>query len=141
MNKYLQIKHSPTKMPNTIPSFELQLPHLLYLLKCATVSGSDPESEIDLLSCADVIYEKRGDVHGVSYCDLSNSCGWTPVVGRRKKKTPLPEHVLRRFPPYCRAELQRVTSDSESSGPDEPFISLKVHPLSLLSTTTDQVFM
>ena len=86
----------------------------------ARVSGSDSESEIDLLSCADVIYEKRGDVHGVSYSDSSNRCGWTPVVGRRKKKTPLPEHVLRRFPPYRRAELQRVNSDSESSGPDEP---------------------
>jgi len=33
----------------------------------ARVSGSDSESEIDLLSCADVIYEKQGDVHGVSY--------------------------------------------------------------------------
>lgn len=86
----------------------------------ARVSESDSESEIDLLSCADVIYEKQGDVHGVSYCDSSNRCGWTPVVGRRKKKTPLPEHVLRRFPPYRRAELQRVSSDSESSGPDEP---------------------
>ena len=44
--------------------------------------------------------------------DLGSSC--------KKKKTPLPEHVLRRFPPYRRAELQRVSSDSESSGPDEP---------------------
>jgi len=86
----------------------------------ARVSGSDSESEIDLLPCADVIYEKRGDVHGVSYSDSSNRCGWTPVVGQRKKKTPLPEHVLRRFPPYRRAELQRVNSDSESSGSDEP---------------------
>ena len=63
----------------------------------------------------------KGDTHGVSYHDsTSNKHGWTPVVGRRKKKTPLPEYVLRRFPPHRRAELQRVSSDSEFSGPDEP---------------------
>ena len=83
-------------------------------------SGSDSESDIDLLSCTNVSYEKRGDTHGVSYRDSANKCGWTPVVGRRKKKTPLPEYVLRRFPPHRRAELQRFSSDSESSGPDEP---------------------
>ena len=39
------------------------------------VSGSDSELEIDLLSCANVFYEKRGDIHGVSYqCDSTNRC-------------------------------------------------------------------
>ena len=41
------------------------------------------------------------------------------LVGERK--TPLPEHVLCRFPPHCRAELQGDSSDPESSGPGEPF--------------------
>jgi hypothetical protein len=45
---------------------------------------------------------------------------WTPVVDRRKKKTPLPDHVLRRFPLHRRQELQAVNSDSESSGSDQP---------------------
>ena len=78
------------------------------------------ELEIDLLSCANFSYEKRGNIHGVSYCDSTNWRGWTPVVDRRKKRTPLPEHVLRRFPPHRWAELQRVSSDSESSDSDEP---------------------
>ena len=53
-----------------------------------SVSGSDSELEIDLLSCANVFYEKRGDIQGVSYqCDSTNKCGWTPVVGRRIKNT------------------------------------------------------
>ena len=86
-----------------------------------SVTGSDSESEVDLLSCDNVSYEKRGDTRGVSYHDsISDKHGWTPVVGRRKKKITLPTFVLRQFPPHRRAELQRVSSDSESSGPDEP---------------------
>ena len=106
-------------------SFKHQLLHLFchlkLLVKHLQASVDQTQSEIDLLACTNVIYEKRGNVHGVSYqCDSTNKSGWTPVVGRRKKKTPLPEHVLRRFPPHRRAELQGVSSDSESSGPDEP---------------------
>ena len=103
------------------PAAALVLPSETTRETSLSISGSDSESGIDLLACTNVIYEKRGDIHGVSYqCDSINKSGWTPVVGRRKKKTPLPEHVLRRFPPHRRAELQGVSSDSESSGPDEP---------------------
>jgi len=49
-------------MPITIPSFKLQLHHLLYFLKLLMkhlqVSVDWTLSLIDLLSCADVIYEK-----------------------------------------------------------------------------------
>ena len=62
----------------------------------ASMTGSDPESEVDLLLYDSISYEKRGVTHGVSYHDSAdNKHGWTPVVGRMKKKIPLPEHVLR----------------------------------------------
>ena len=41
------------------------------------------------------------------------------MVGKRRK-TPLPDHVLRRFPPHRWQELQAVSSYSESSGSDQP---------------------
>ena len=37
-----------------------------------------------------------------------------------KKKIPLPDYMLRRFPPHRRQELQAVSSDSESSDSDQP---------------------
>ena len=61
-----------------------------------SVTGSDSESEVDLLSCDNVSYEKRGDTRRVSHHDsISDKHGWTPVVGRRKKKISLPTFVLR----------------------------------------------
>ena len=39
------------------------------------------------------------------------------VVGKR---TPLPDYMLRRFPPHRRQELQMINSDSESSDSDQP---------------------
>ena len=105
-----------------------------------SVTGSDSESEVDLLSCEDVSNEKRGDTHGVSYHDsTSNKHGWTPVVSRRKKKTPLPAYVLQRFPPAgqsCR-ELALILSLLVQTS---HFRYLKVHLLSLLFTIINQVF-
>ena len=50
----------------------------------------------------------------------SNKHGWTPVVSRRIKKTPPPPPPPPpRLLPHLRA-VQRVSPDSESSGPDEP---------------------
>ena len=71
-----------------------------------------------MLSCTEVAYEKREDTHGVAYYDASNMYQWTPVVGKRR--TPLPDYMLRRFPPHCRQELQTISSDSESSESDQP---------------------
>ena len=111
-----------SKSLNTIASQPEAIP-AIQETSSASTTGSDPESEVDLLLCDSISYEKRGVTHGVSYHNSANNKhGWTPVVGRRKKKTPLPEHVLRRFPPQRRVELQSVSSDSESSGPDEPLL-------------------
>ena len=48
---------------------------------------------------------KRDGTQEVSYRDASSKYQWTPVVGRRRKKTPLPDYVLRRLPPHCWQEL------------------------------------
>ena len=68
-------------------------------------TDSESEPEVDLLSCAEVVYEKRDGTQEVSYRDASSKYQWTPVVGRRRKKTPLPDYVLRRLPPHCWQEL------------------------------------
>ena len=83
-------------------------------------SDTETELEVDLLSCTEVAYEKREDTHGVAYCDASNMYQWTPVVGKRRRRTPLPDYMLRRFPPHRRQELQMISSDSESSDSDQP---------------------
>ena len=55
---------------------------------------------IDLQNCDEVTYEKKDDIHGVSYTDENGLAGWTLVVGRKKKKhCHHPEMFLRRFPP------------------------------------------
>ena len=41
---------------------------------------------IDFQNCDEVTYEKKDDIHGVSYTDENGLAGWTPVVGRKKKK-------------------------------------------------------
>ena len=41
---------------------------------------------IDLHNCDEVSYEKKDNIHGVSYTDENGLAGWTPVVGRKKKK-------------------------------------------------------
>ena len=83
-------------------------------------SDTETELEVDLLSCTEVAYEKREDTHGVAYCDASNMYQWTPVVGKKRRRTPLPDYMLRRFPPHRRQELQMISSDSESSDSDQP---------------------
>ena len=41
-------------------------------------------------------------------------------MGKRRKKTSVPQYMLRRFPQHRRKELQTISSGSDSSGPDEP---------------------
>ena len=57
---------------------------------------------IDLQNCDEVTYEKKDNIHGVSYTDENGLAGWTPVVGRKKKHCHHPEMFLRRFPPEAR---------------------------------------
>ena len=59
----------------------------------------------------------RGGVHGVSY-HFSNDegTGWTPVVGRRQKRRPVPDFVRHRFPPGH--PIHRSNSDSDSGSED-----------------------
>jgi len=54
---------------------------------------------VDLAACSDAQYEVKDGVHGVSYSCSSDQSNWTPVVGRRKKRGPVPDFIQRRFPP------------------------------------------
>ena len=76
---------------------------------------------IDLQNCDEVTYEKKDDIHDVSYNDENGLAGWTPVVGRKKKKhCHRPEMFLRRFPPEARLRhANHSDSSSDSSGFDQ----------------------
>ena len=55
-------------------------------------------------------YEKRDGIHGVKYCNGDDGEGWTPVVGKRKRRR-VPLHCLR-----LRAQtISPNESDTESS--------------------------
>ena len=62
-------------------------------------SADELGDSIDLTSCCNVNFEMRDGCPGVRYQDSDNVAGWTPVVGRRRKKKRLPDFVLHRFPP------------------------------------------
>ena len=53
---------------------------------------------VDLTTSSNVDFEVRDGCPGVSYHDPENVAGWTPVVGRRRRRE-LPDFVLHRFPP------------------------------------------
>ena len=65
----------------------------------STVSVSD-SYPLDLKNYNEVSYEKKDQLHGISYT-FDHTTGWTPVVGRKKKQQ-LPEGLLRRLPPDAR---------------------------------------
>ena len=71
---------------------------------------------VDLTSCSDVQYEVRDGVHGVSYSFSNDESSWTPVVGRRQKRRPVPDFVQRRFPPGH--SIHHLSSDSDSGSED-----------------------
>jgi len=48
---------------------------------------------VDLAACSDAQYEVKDGVHGVSYSCSSDQSNWTPVVGRRKKRGPIPDFI------------------------------------------------
>ena len=86
-------------------------------------SISESENGVDLTACSNVNFELRDGQAGVRFEDSSNTSGWTPVVGRRKKRPQLPPCVLRRFPPNhpLRQPESHTTrhSDSASSSEEE----------------------
>ena len=76
------------------------------------------EKGIDLNSCSNVRYDKRGTVHGVTY-SIGDREGWTPVIGKRAKRS-VPVHLLRlRAPPLVKAALppsdESTSYDSDDS--------------------------
>ena len=64
-------------------------------------------------NCDKVTYEKEGHVHGVFYTDENDSAGWTPVVGREKKRCRLPEVFLCRFSPDTRLRHANQSGSSD----------------------------
>ena len=78
-------------------------------------SASDEDVRpVDLKLCSEVNYEKKGCVHGVSYCNNCGEAGWTPVVGRKRRRPQnLPQAFLRRLPPDVRKTYAN-DSDSDS---------------------------
>ena len=64
-------------------------------------------------------YEKKNHVHGVCYTDENGSAGWTPVVGRKRKRCHLPEVFLHRFPPEACLRHANQSDSSDSSGSDQ----------------------
>ena len=79
---------------------------------------------IDLQNCDEVTYEKKDDVHGVSYTDENGLAGWTPVVGSKKKRYHLPELFLCRFPPEARLRHANQSDPNDSSGSDQDLDNL-----------------
>jgi len=75
---------------------------------------------VDLAACSDAQYELKDGVHGVSYSCSSDQSNWTPVVGRRKKRGPVPGFIQCRFPPGHPLRC----SISPESGSDSTFDDL-----------------
>ena len=70
---------------------------------------------LNLETCTEVQYESRDGVHGVSYhVAEEGEQGWTPVVGKRKKRGRVPCFVRRRFPSDHQIQ-DNSSSDSGSS--------------------------
>ena len=70
---------------------------------------------IDLKSCSYIRHDNRDAVHGISY-SIGDEEGWTPVIGRKEKRS-VPLHLLcRRAPPHV--EVYLPSSDESSCESD-----------------------
>ena len=78
-----------------------------------SLSPTSGSNNVDLTICSKVQFEPRDGVPGVSYKDTENTAGWTPVIGRCRKKPQLPPYVSRRFPPDHPLRWNQSNSDSE----------------------------
>ena len=86
--------------------------------QCSTDAGSPPttsnnSSAVDLTTCSNVQYKMKDDVHGLSFRNHLGEQAWTPVIGKKKKRT-IPDYVKRRFPPDHPIHKQNDQSDAES---------------------------
>ena len=79
--------------------------------------SSASSSPFGLTDCKDVSYEMRGQLHGVSYTE-SGATGWTPVVGRKKKRR-LPEGFLHRLPPDACQRYENQLHFGSDSGSNQ----------------------
>ena len=83
----------------------------------STASSSASEGEVcpvDLKTCGEISYEKKGCVHGVSFNEESGETGWTPIVGKKRRRPKnLPQAFLRRLPPDVHKSYAN-DSDSDS---------------------------
>ena len=85
------------------------------LSHCSSSHPGSPSCKtiLNLETCTEVQYESRDGVHGVSYhVAEEGEQGWTPVVGKRKKRGHVPCFVRRRFP----SDHQIQDSSSSDSG-------------------------
>ena len=85
-----------------------------------TPQQDEQSKPLSLNLCSNVQYDKRGEVHGVTYCTEEGEEGWTPVRGRRRVKRTIPLHLVRRrAPPHVKSTLVSSSdseTDSDSSG-------------------------
>lgn len=79
----------------------------------STSTQVNVEEGIDLNSCSNVRYDKRGTVHGVTY-SIGDEEGWTPVIGKRAKRS-APRHVLRLRAPHVKDASPPTSCDSDDS--------------------------
>ena len=78
--------------------------------------GSLDSPEVDLTECTNIQYAMKDGVHGVSYTGNLEEQGWTPVVGRRRRRS-VPDFVKRRFPRDH--PIHHRGSDAESESDEE----------------------
>ena len=89
-----------------------------FIAKDSSPIKDNLNADIDLKSCSNVKYDKRGAVHGVTYTNGNEEEAWTPVVSRRSKKPKrsVPLHLLcLRAPPQVKSNLPS-SDDSDSDG-------------------------
>ena len=107
-----------TSMPSAVPGNSL------------SSSNSEFESEsvsVNLTTCSNVSFEARDGHSGVRYTSNSDEIpGWTPVIGRRRKRPQLPPFcvTVRRFPPDHPIHQHHAShsDDDTSSEEDEELI-------------------
>ena len=83
----------------------------------AMSNDSSEGSTVDLAVCSNVQYGMKDGVHGVSYTSHLGERGWTPVIGRKKKRT-IPDYIKRRFPRDHPIHKQESDAESESDEQD-----------------------
>ena len=95
----------------------------------STPNQTNLKKGINLNSCSNVKYDKRGAVHGVTYSNGDEE-GWTPVIGKRAKRS-VPLHLLRlRAPPHVNATLpssDESTSYDSDSDCSESYLNIPDH--------------